>query len=177
MTLNSQFQLLSGCAPCSTHYLMNLYRHTNVAEKIHLQRIMTWRQVYYAQCLLNERAVRYTFVGFNSVTFFLFHCLLADDSGTHKQRGPGKGNGSSGQAAAKTLDHAFVTPRVKSAAKSRQAVSLLNEIVSSKDRLLKKAIESMERKERTLLTSKNNDFLKFVSVLRRFILRTTPGTT
>ena len=91
-------------------------------------------------------------------------CRLDCDSGTHKQKDPGKQNGSGGQAARKTVDHAFVTPRVKSAAKSRQAVSVLNEIVSKKDLLLKKAIENMERKERTLLTSKNNDFLKFVSI-------------
>eukprot|EP00903_Cladosiphon_okamuranus_P009917 g9414.t3 len=82
-------------------------------------------------------------------------------SGTHKQRDQAKGSETRGPSAPKTLDHAFVTPRVKSAAKSREAVSLLNKIVSEKDSLLKKAIETMERKERTLLTSKNNDFLKF----------------
>lgn len=97
----------------------------------------------------------------NSV--FVFIVVRNYYSGTHKQRDQGTRNESSGQSAPKTLDHAFVTPRVKSAAKSRQAVSLLNKIVSEKDSLLKKAIETMERKERTLLTSKNNDFLKFVS--------------
>lgn len=56
-----------------------------------------------------------------------------------------------------------MTPRVKSAAKSRQAVTLLNKIVGEKDSLLKRAISNMERKEKTLLTNKNNDFLKFVS--------------
>ncbi|CAN0542965.1 unnamed protein product, partial [Ectocarpus sp. 8 AP-2014] len=43
-------------------------------------------------------------------------------SGTHKQREHGKGDASSKQPPPKSLDHAFVTPRVKSAAKSRQAV-------------------------------------------------------
>ncbi|CAN0510344.1 unnamed protein product [Ectocarpus sp. 12 AP-2014] len=82
-------------------------------------------------------------------------------SGTHKQREHGKGDGSSKQPPPKSLDHAFVTPRVKSAAKSRQAVSLLNRIVGEKDTLLKDAIQGMERKDKALLTSKNNDFLKF----------------
>lgn len=98
-------------------------------------------------------------LGFNSTIF----CMSSCDSGTHKQKDQEKRSRPSGQAAPNTLDHAFVTPRVKSAAKSRQAVSLLNKIVSEKDRLLKGAIESMERKEKILLTSKNNDFLKFVS--------------
>lgn len=56
-----------------------------------------------------------------------------------------------------------MTSRVKSAAKSRQAVSLLNQIVSERDSLLKDAIQGMERKEKAKLTNKNNDFLKFVS--------------
>lgn len=91
-------------------------------------------------------------------------CSLPDNaSGTHKQREHGKGDGSSKQPPPKSLDHAFVTPRVKSAAKSRQAVSLLNQIVGEKDTLLKDAIQGMERKDKALLTSKNNDFLKFVS--------------
>ncbi|CAN0508977.1 unnamed protein product, partial [Ectocarpus sp. 8 AP-2014] len=40
-------------------------------------------------------------------------------------------------------------------------VSLLNRIVGEKDTLLKDAIQGMERKDKALLTSKNNDFLKF----------------
>ncbi|CAM9135218.1 unnamed protein product [Ectocarpus fasciculatus] len=83
------------------------------------------------------------------------------ENGTHKQREHGNGDGSSKQPPPKSLDHAFVTPRVKSAAKSRQAVSLLNQIVGEKDTLLKDAIQGMERKDKALLTSKNNDFLKF----------------
>lgn len=98
-------------------------------------------------------------------------------SGTHKQKDDGKGNGSNGQAPPKTLDHAFVTPRVKSAAKSRQAVALLNKIVGEKDSLLKRAISNMERKEKTLLTSKNNDFLKFVSTCVEFPSPSTKATT
>lgn len=86
-----------------------------------------------------------------------------DASGTHKQKDQVKRKGPSEQEATKTLDHAFVTPRVKSAAKSRKAVSLLNQIVREKDSLLKKAIEGMERKEKAILTNANNDFLKFVS--------------
>ncbi|CAM9108664.1 unnamed protein product, partial [Hapterophycus canaliculatus] len=82
-------------------------------------------------------------------------------SGTHKQKNQRKDKGSRAQAEPKRVDHAFVTPRVKSAAKSREAVSLLNQIVVKKDRLLKKAIENMDRKEKTLLTNQNNDFLKF----------------
>lgn len=62
-----------------------------------------------------------------------------------------------------------MTPRVKSAAKSRQAVALLNKIVGEKDSLLKDAISNMERKEKTLLTNKNNDFLKFVSTCLCFL--------
>lgn len=124
--------------------------------------------------IFNVRATRHTLA--RVLTGNCPVCLLVGGSGTHKQKDQGKRKGSTRQAAPKTLDHAFVTPRVKSAAKSRQAVSLLNKIVSEKDRLLKKAIETMERKERTLLTSKNNDFLKFVSGTTCFIVRTTPGT-
>ncbi|CAN0321501.1 unnamed protein product [Pylaiella littoralis] len=82
-------------------------------------------------------------------------------SGIHKQKDQGKGIEPDGKAATKPLDHAFVTSRVKSAAKSRQAVSLLNQIVSERDSLLKDAIQGMERKEKAKLTNKNNDFLKF----------------
>ncbi|CAM9707759.1 unnamed protein product, partial [Scytosiphon promiscuus] len=82
-------------------------------------------------------------------------------SGTHKQTNQKKGKEPRMQAKSKGVDHAFVTPRVKSAAKSREAVSLLNQIVVKKDGLLKKAIENMDRKEKTLLTNQNNDFLKF----------------
>ncbi|CAB1099978.1 unnamed protein product [Ectocarpus sp. CCAP 1310/34] len=49
----------------------------------------------------------------------------------------------------------------------RIAVSLLNRIVGEKDTLLKDAIQGMERKDKALLTSKNNDFLKFVMGLSR----------
>lgn len=62
-----------------------------------------------------------------------------------------------------TKEHDFATPRVKSAAKSRKAVTLLNSIVDTKDDLLKEAIVSMDHKARNHLISKNNDFIKFVS--------------
>lgn len=87
-------------------------------------------------------------------------------SGTHKQQGKRKGGeGSRGAAVQpKGLNHDFATPRVKSATKSRKAVSLLNSIVDAKDDLLKEAIVSMDRSARNRLISKNNDFVKFVSV-------------
>lgn len=87
-------------------------------------------------------------------------------SGTHKQQGKRKdGEGSTENAVRPNgLNHDFATPRVKSAAKSRKAVSLLNSIVDAKDDLLKEAIVSMDRSARNHLISKNNDFVKFVSV-------------
>lgn len=88
-----------------------------------------------------------------------------NDSGTHKQRGQGKGKNSEVEVRPKGLNHDFATPRVKSAAKSRRAVLLLNSIVDAKDNLLKEAIIAMDHKTRNFIISKNNDFIKFVSVL------------
>lgn len=62
----------------------------------------------------------------------------------------------------RAVNHDFATPRVKSAAKSRKAVALLNKIVDAKDDLLKNAIVSMDKSARNHLISKNNDFVKFV---------------
>lgn len=115
--------------------------------------------IYYILAQRMPQSRKLPFVG------SLLHRRLSscDASGTHKQKNKGKAKAIRAHAELKRVDHAFVTPRVKSAAKSREAVSLLNQIVVKKDRLLKKAIENMDRKEKTLLTSQNNDFLKFVS--------------
>lgn len=84
------------------------------------------------------------------------------NSGIHRQKKP-KGSGEA-RAQPNSKAHDIATPRVKSAAKSRKAVALLNSIVDAKDDLLKEAIVSMDHKARNHLISKNNDFVKFVSV-------------
>lgn len=88
-------------------------------------------------------------------------------SGFHRQKTSGGSASGSGEKTEgqpkRNLNHEFATPRVKSAAKSRKAVALLNSIVDAKDDLLKQAIVSMDRSTRNHLISKNNDFVKFVS--------------
>lgn len=91
-------------------------------------------------------------------------CLFTDDgSGGHRRGGKAKKASKCVVERAKGLDHEFATPRVKSAAKSREAVLQLNNIVYTKDNLLRKAIVSMDHKMRNALVTRNNDFIKFVS--------------
>lgn len=93
--------------------------------------------------------------------------LKRSHSGFHRQRKCIEAADSGDKAGGRPSDgqkRDFVTPRVKSAAKSRRAVALLNSIVDAKDKLLKEVIVSMDRSARNHLISKSNDFVKFVSV-------------
>ncbi|CAM9891377.1 unnamed protein product, partial [Choristocarpus tenellus] len=64
-------------------------------------------------------------------------------------------------------NHEFATPRVKSAAKSRDAISVLNSVVDTKDRILKEAICSLDPKQRNRLIVGRNDFVKFEELRKK----------